>query len=117
MLASWWGTHKDNIVDWKEYHRMMRLSFGSTTTWFSKKYTGKDDSQEHMAQRTMAWGEVPQPERVHIFIHSLDVIPTNWYLETKLGHEIVDWDEMKASFLLTFIFEDGFKSIDGKLTL
>jgi len=19
----WWGTHKDNFVDWKEYHRMM----------------------------------------------------------------------------------------------
>lgn len=32
-----WGTHKDNIVDWKEYRGLMRLRFGSSTMHISKR--------------------------------------------------------------------------------
>lgn len=27
-LAWWWGTHKDNFDEWRDYTRMMRLRFG-----------------------------------------------------------------------------------------
>ena len=43
----------------------------------TKKYTRKDDSREHLARWTKVWGGIPQPEWVHIFIHTLDVIPKN----------------------------------------
>jgi len=49
---------------------------------------------------------------VHIFIHTLDVIPKKWYLETELRHGTTDWDEMKESFFLMFSFEVGFTGID-----
>jgi hypothetical protein len=32
-LARWWGTHKNNIIDWVQCHTLM-------TTWFSEKVEG-----------------------------------------------------------------------------
>jgi len=59
----------------------MRLRFGLATTWLSEKYTSKDDLRKQLALWTKTWSEVPQPEWVHIFIHTLDIILTSWYLE------------------------------------
>ena len=39
----------------------------------------------------------------------------NWYLEMDHRHGTVEWDILKEGFLLTFIFEDGFTSIDEAL--
>lgn len=49
MPTRWWGTHRDNFSDWKEYHRLMRLRFGYTNTRIPKKYRGKDDQHENLA--------------------------------------------------------------------
>lgn len=65
---------------------------------------------------TKAWGEELQLEWVHIFCHTLDTIPMNWYLETdQLRHGMVEWDVLRERFLLSFNFEDGFKCIDEAL--
>lgn len=39
----------------------------------------------------------------------------NWYLETELLHDTVDWDILREGFLMTFSFEDAFKRIDEVL--
>ena len=70
---------------------------------------------EHVARWTKAWGEEPQTKWVHIFCHMLDTIPMNRYLETELRHGTTEWDVLKESFLLVFIFEDGFECIDEAL--
>ena len=57
----------------------------------------------------------PPLEWVHIFCHTLDTIPMNWYLETELHHGTTEWDVLRKSFLLTFKFEDDFESIDEAL--
>jgi len=62
-----------------------------------------------------SWGEEPQPEWVHIFCHTLDMILMNWYLETELQHGTTEWDVLKEIFMLTFSFEDGFECIDETL--
>lgn len=49
---------------------------------------------------------------MHIFCHTLDTIPINWYLERELCHGIAEWDVLRESFLSTLSFEDGFKIID-----
>lgn len=49
MPTRWWGTRKDNIANWKEYRRLMRLRYGSATMWHSEKYTDKDDPREQLA--------------------------------------------------------------------
>lgn len=107
-LARWWGMHKESFAGWKEYKRMMRSRFGYANTRMTEKYSGKDDPCDHLARWTKAWGMKPQPEWVHIFCHTLDTIPMNWYLETKLHHGTTEWDILRNIFLLTFSFEEEF---------
>lgn len=57
----WWGTHKNNFADWKEYWEMMKLQFGYANTHIIEKYRGKDDIQENLARWKKVWGEEPQP--------------------------------------------------------
>jgi len=52
------------------------------------------------------YGEEPQPEWVHLFYHTLDVIPMNWYIETELCHGTSELDVLRKGFILTFTFED-----------
>lgn len=52
-----------------------------------------------------------QPEWVHLFYHTLDVIPRNWYTKTNLQHGIGEWDILHEAFLSTFIFEDEWMDI------
>jgi len=33
-----------------------------------------------------------QPEWVHMFYHTIDVIPMNWYIEIELLHGTGEWD-------------------------
>lgn len=95
--------------------RMMKLRFGYANTYMTEKYTRKDDLREHLAQWTKDLGEEPQPEWVHIFCHTIDTIPMNWYMETELHHGATEWYILKEIFLLTFSFEDGFACIDEVL--
>lgn len=64
---------------------------------------------------TKAYGMEPQLEWVHLFCHTLDTIPMNWYLEMQFCHGTMEWDILREGFLMTFSFEDGFKSIDEAL--
>lgn len=48
----------------------------------------------------------------HGFIHTLQTIPKNWYLEMELRHGIMNWEDMVYGFILTFSFEDDFPFID-----
>jgi len=56
------------------------------------KYDGSDDPRDHLAKWTKAYGVDPQPKWVHLFCHTLDVIPMNWYLEIELFHGTEEWD-------------------------
>jgi len=52
------------------------------------KYDGKDDPRAHLVKWAQAYGKNPQLEWVHLFGHSLDVFPMNWYVEIKFRHGI-----------------------------
>jgi len=56
----------------------------------TEKYDGKDDLYAHLAKWAQDYGTKPQSEWVHLFCHTLDVIPMNWYLETELCHGSVE---------------------------
>ena len=94
---------------------MMKLRFGRVNTRITEKYNGRGDPRDHLLKWTKVWGTKPHPEWVHIFFHTSDTIPMNWYLETELRHSNTEWDVLKEGFLLTFIFEDGFTSIEEAL--
>jgi len=61
------------------------------------------------------YGEKPRPEWVHLFCHTLDVIPMNWYIETELHHGTGEWDVQHEGFMMTFNFEDEWDNIDEVL--
>jgi len=65
----------------------------------------------HLAKWTQAYGEKPQPKWAHLFCHTLDVIPMNWYIEIELRHGTSEWDILREGFMMAFNFEDGFDSI------
>jgi len=54
-------------------------------------------------------------ESVHIFCHTLDTIPMNWYLEMELHLGTAEWDSLRECFLLTFSFEDEVVCINEDL--
>ena len=76
--------HKDNFDGWHEYKRMMRVCFGCPKVRLTEKYDGRSDPRDHLEKCTDAYGAKMQPEWVHLFCHTLDVIPMNWYLEIEL---------------------------------
>lgn len=75
----------------------------------TEKYDGRSDLRDHLEKWTNSYGVEPQPEWVHLFCHTLDMIPMNWYLEIELCHGIDKWDILRQGFLMTFSFEDGFE--------
>ena len=93
----------------------MRLRFGHPQMRLTEKYDGRNDPHDHLAKWTKVYITEPQTEWVHLFCHTLDIIPMNWYLETNLCHGTDEWDILREGFLMTFSFEDGFESIDEAL--
>src|SRR5271168_607599 len=81
---------------------MMHLRFGKLQLWIADKYDGRNDLHTHLVKWTKAYGEETQLEWVHLFYHTLDVIPMNWYTETELHHGTSEWDILREGFLLTF---------------
>lgn len=77
MPARWWGTLAGTFEDWRDYRCMMQISFGNPEFQIADKYDGCDDQRMHLTRWVQAYGEEPQPEWVHLFYHTLDVIPRN----------------------------------------
>ena len=61
------------------------------------------------------WSDIPEDEWVHLFIHTLDIVPRNRYTETELRRGTITWPLMIESFQLTFSFESEHPSIDQGL--
>ena len=83
--------------------RMMRTRFGKPKVRITNKYDGKDDPLAHLEKWAKAYGAKSQPEWVHLFCHTLDVIPMNWYLETKLHHGTCEWDILCEGFIIAWL--------------
>ena len=77
--ARWWVTHKQFVSEWTQCRRLLEIRFGEHMTYNDRKYTGLKDPIEHIEYCSETWKAYPQPEWVHHFIHTLDMIPRNWY--------------------------------------
>lgn len=84
---------------------MMRLRFRIAQMQLADKYDRWDDPRIHLAKYSKVYGEEPQPEWVHLFYHTLDVISMNWYTEMELYHGTSEWDILRERFLLIFMFK------------
>jgi hypothetical protein len=63
----------------------------------------------------VTWSSIPKQEWTHLFVHTLDTIPKNWYIELEVCRGTTDWEELTQNFKVTFSFEDDAPLIDSTL--
>jgi hypothetical protein len=61
------------------------------------------------------WRQVPKQEWMHRFIHTLETVPKNWYLELEVHRGTTDWEELTQNFKVTFSFEVESPLVDATL--
>lgn len=113
--ARWWTTHKKNIATWETYHRLLAVRFGDDAGGMDYRYEGQTDPRKHMEAFVQAWQHRNFDEWVHLYIHTLDTTPKNWYTETKLRRGTESWSLLTKGFQLTFGFEFEYPEIEDAL--
>lgn len=79
------------------------------------KYDGQTDPRIHIEACVQAWKHKNVDEKFHMFVHTLDIIPKNWYTETELPRGTESWSLLIEGFKLTFGFESEYPQIDDSL--
>ena len=79
-----WAMHKKNITTLETCHRLLVVRFGDDVGGVSYRYDGHTNPKEHIEACIQAWQHQSADEWVHLFIHTSDTTPRNWYIETKL---------------------------------
>ena len=82
--ARWWTVHKRNIANWETCHKLLAIRFGEDVGGMNYKYDGQTDPGIHSEDCIKSWKNRSVDEWVHLFVHTLDTIPKDWYTETKL---------------------------------
>ena len=57
----------------------------------------------------------PPEEWTHHFIHTLEGIPTNWYIDQELCRRTTNWTKLQQNFIVTFSFEHENPNMDSTL--
>jgi hypothetical protein len=103
------------IRDWQQCRRLLQVRFRTKNEDTTHKYTGLSYLMEHATHCIVAWNKLPRQEWTHLFVHTLDIIPKNWYLELEMRRETADSEELTHNFKVTFSFEDNSPLIDTTL--
>ena len=69
----------------------------------------------HSNACTVTWKTILKQQWVHIFIHTLHMIPRNSYTLLKLRRRNIEWDELSSSFGQTFSYVDEIALINVSL--
>ena len=70
-----------------------------------------------MEQCYEAWKHVPCEEWVHRFVHTLEHVANNWYVEVELFHATISWVSLVDSFVLTFSINEVCPALDAAIRL
>jgi hypothetical protein len=87
-LERLWDTHKEGIGDWKHCKRMMLIRFGIGEIMHNNK--GMISLTDHVVHCMTTWRHMPNQEWMHRFIHTLETVPKNWYLEIEVCRGTTD---------------------------
>jgi hypothetical protein len=71
--------------------------------------------QEHLEKCRTLWKMTPLEEWPHHFIHTLEGIPTNWYVDQELCRGTAEWTTLQQNFIVTFSFEHENPNMDSTL--
>jgi hypothetical protein len=59
----------------------------------------------------------PPEEWPYYFIHTLEGIPGNWYIDQKMHRGTTEWTSLQQNFVVTFSFEHENPNIDSMLKM
>jgi hypothetical protein len=80
-----------------------------------QRYDGQGTPTEHLEKCRTLWRMTPPEEWPHHFIHTLEGIPTNWYVDQELHRGTAEWTTLQQNFIVTFSFEHENPNIDSTL--
>ena len=83
-----WTDHKKSTPSRGASQKFLRLSFMNQVQEARSKFIGQNSPQEHLRQNYAAWDNIPRAEWVHQFVHTLEPLAQNWYMEAALRHGI-----------------------------
>jgi hypothetical protein len=63
----------------------------------------------------MLWKMTPPEEWSHHFIHTLEGIPSNWYIDQEMHKGTKTWVTLQQNFTITFSFDHENPNIDVTL--
>lgn len=72
---------------------------------------------KHLMACAAIWSSVPEQEWVHMFVHTLDTVPKNWYTALELRCGTSNLKEMTDKFQATFSFESEHPTVDAALRI
>ena len=107
--------NKRNIATWETCHILLIIRFDEDVGDMNYRYDGQTDPRIHIESCVKAWKHHNTDEWVHLFVHTLDTNPRNWYIETKLRRGTKNWSLLTDGFKLTFGFEFEYPEIDDAL--
>jgi hypothetical protein len=114
--ARWWGVHKETVKDWYQCKRLLCIRFGAEQGSNQlQRYDGQGTPEKHLEKCRTLWRMTPPEEWPHHFIHTLEGIPTNWYIDQELRRGTTDWTILQQNFTVTFSFEHENPNIDSTL--
>ena len=113
--ARWWVAHKRNIATWETFHKLLVARFGDDAGGMNYSYDGQTNSRSHMEACVEAWQHINVDEWVHLFVHTLDTTPKNWYTETEQRRGTETWSLLIEGFQLNFGFESKYPKIEDAL--
>jgi hypothetical protein len=70
---------------------------------------------EHLEKCRVPWKMKSLEEWTHHFVHTLEGIPTNWYMDQELHKGTMSWTILQQNFTITFSFEHENPNIDATL--
>jgi hypothetical protein len=96
----------------------LRIRFGAEQgSIVVHKYDGKGRPVEHLEKFITQWRMTPPEEWPHHFIHTLEGIPGNWYIDQEMCICTIEWRGLKKNFVVNFSFEHENPNIDSNLKL
>lgn len=73
--------------------------------------------REHILTCGYIWNEVPKDVWTHMFVHTLDTIPRNWYIQLELHRETITWEALTSNSIHTFSTYEDDLMVDTLLQL
>ena len=69
---------------WEASQKFLRLSFINQVQEARSNFIGQNSPREHLRQIYTAWDNIPREEWVHKFVHTLEPLAQNRYMEAEL---------------------------------